>query len=308
MTALERHATQLSSRRSHTPPDENTTFLPTPAASSQEGTSKPKQLPTITPRRFKRFFTPRSSLKRNVKIGKSRQVLRDITSGGSNRRSARQGPLSEEAIQIFEDQDENFVQTSKKRKRGFPISPDTTPANSSPLKRFRGHTPVDQEVRQSDVESDYESVISESNQIQEADWQDEPEAVRPIVRWKQKSLLGSQLRRECSIEGCGTPRRNYKICGPGKPKFKSGICCIFVGLDNEDFYYLRIKFFFLTWCSKIDLMLTEVLEWQHETVNFFTRPEDRHACANVAPTESKYAIPFCTASCNSTSPTKPDSL
>jgi WD40 repeat protein len=49
-------------------------------------------------------------------------------------------------------------------------------------------------------------------------------------------------------------------------------------------------------------MLIEVSEWQHETANFFTRPDDGHSCVNVTPTEPQLAIPFCTASCNSEFP------
>ena len=47
--------------------------------------------------------------------------------------------------------------------------------------------------------------------------------------------------------------------------------------------------------------MTEKIDWQHETAGFFTRPDDSHACVNVAGTEPSHAIPFCTASCNSES-------
>ena len=202
-------------RRSHTPDEnaENANSFPTPAASSQESTGKPKQLPTITPRRFKRFFTPRSSLKRHVKIGSSRQVLRDITGGNSNRKSlSRRLSISDGAIQIFKDQDEDSRNVTKKRKRTVPISPETTPNDSSPLKRIRRDSPQSQDILESAFDTDNDSESSESKAVGE----DQLEALRPITRWKQDSLLGNRLRRECVVESWGTGRRAHTTTGPGK--------------------------------------------------------------------------------------------
>ena len=202
-------------RRSHTPDEnaENANSFPTPAASSQESTGKPKHLPTITPRRFKRFFTPRSSLKRHVKIGSSRQVLRDITGGNFNGKSlSRRLSISNGAIQIFEDQVENSSNVTRKRKRRVPLSPETTPNDSSPLKRIRGDSPQSQEVLESAFDTDNDSESSESKAGEE----NELEAIRPITRWKQDSLLGNRLRRECGVESWGTGRRAHTTTGPGK--------------------------------------------------------------------------------------------
>ena len=49
-------------------------------------------------------------------------------------------------------------------------------------------------------------------------------------------------------------------------------------------------------CLSRDLRVSD--EWQQETANFSTRPEDAYNCMNVA-TPSENTIPFCTASCNS---------
>ena len=218
MAELEQSATQRpSSKRSHTP-DDNRHSLPTPTASSQESTGRPKQLPTITPRRFTRFFTPRSSLKRQVKIGASRQVLREITAGDSNRRSlGRRRSLSKDTVQILEDQIENFENVSRKRKRGIPLSPDTTPDNSSPLKRTRGAIPPIQGGHESDVETDDHSETSDTRPLQEeANWDDELGAVKRIVRWKKDSLLGHKLRRECDGDIGNTRGRIHAMCGPGE--------------------------------------------------------------------------------------------
>lgn len=204
------------SRRSHTP-DENANLLPTPTDSCQKSTSRPKQLPTVTPRRFKCFFTPRSSLKRNVKIGASRQVLRDITAGDSNRRSVgRRQSFSKDAIKIFEDQNEDFQGTSNKRKRGIPVSPETTPDNSSPLKRIRGLTPPIEGSHNVDFGIGIDDGVSDGGHSQdETDWDDEPD-VKPIVRWREDGLSGYRLRRECAGDIGDARRPLHAVCGPGK--------------------------------------------------------------------------------------------
>ena len=213
-----------SRRRSHTP-DENANVLPTPAASSQESTGKPKQHPTITPRRFKRFFTPRSSLKRHVKLDRSRQVLRDITGGDSNRTSvASRQFISKDYIQVFEDQGEVPVYTSRKRRRTLPISPEPTPDNSSPLKRVRCYHPFDQEVSGSDCETDRDIEIPDTKHSGETGWHDESGLVKkPIVRWKQDSLSANNLRR--GYEACGYDyrRTRYAVSGFGKWCFSFAI-------------------------------------------------------------------------------------
>jgi len=223
MADLGRSATPR--RRSHTP-DENANSLPTPSASSQKSESRPKQLPTVTPRRFKRFFTPRSSLKRNVKIGASRQVLRDITAGDSNRRSVgRRQSFSKDVIRIFEDQSESFNSASKKRKRGIPVSPDTTPDNSSPLKRIRGASPPIGGSHNAETETDFHGEFSDDRPSRdETDWDDEPE-IKPIVRWRENGPAAHRLRRECAGDIRVTRRRLHAVYGPGKSESMKGGRC-----------------------------------------------------------------------------------
>lgn len=90
----------------------------------------------MTPRTFKRFFTPKSSLSRDNKVGASRQALRDITASASNR--PQRASVAKDAIRSIEDIKGALPEISKKkRKRQLPISPDTTPDRSSPLKRLK---------------------------------------------------------------------------------------------------------------------------------------------------------------------------
>ncbi len=123
--------------------------IPTPEPQSSSpprllgsrGSDKPKRKPTVTPRTFTRFFTPRSSLGKGRKIGASRQILRDITESASNRRGrSRRRTQSSDKVQTLEDSHDGFLDISKKRKRCESISPETTPDLSSPLKRMRSRS------------------------------------------------------------------------------------------------------------------------------------------------------------------------
>ncbi|KAG8530235.1 uncharacterized protein KY384_004735 [Bacidia gigantensis] len=93
---------------------------------------RPRKPPTITPRSFTRFFTPKSSIKRNSKTGSSRQILRDITASGNNRRGGRG------QVKGFISLDDDVYSESAlraKRRRKLPPTPALTPDFSSPLKR-----------------------------------------------------------------------------------------------------------------------------------------------------------------------------
>ncbi len=112
-----------------------------PRLLGSRGSDKPKRKPTVTPRTFTRFFTPRPSLGRGRKIGASRQILRDITESASNRRGgSRPRTQSNDKVQTLEDDHDGFLDISKKRKRRESISPETTPDLSSPLKRMRSQS------------------------------------------------------------------------------------------------------------------------------------------------------------------------
>lgn len=122
-------ATDMASVRSPEPLPPSSPLIPTGSQCS----SKPKKGPTVTPRTFTRFFTPRSFLRKSKKIGASRQALRDITASASNRANQTS---SKDTIRIFEDEKQGFAEINKKRKRHFLVTPDTTPEASSPLKRI----------------------------------------------------------------------------------------------------------------------------------------------------------------------------
>ena len=175
--------------------------------------SRRKQLPTVTPRRFKKFFTPRSSLRRNVKVSTARQALRDITAGDSNRKSLgrRRSPKVEDA-HIFPHENETRLHSSRKRKRLHPHTPDPTPELSSPLKRSRG---ISVDHSDSATEVEHGSPSSSPSIYNGA----EPRiaTARPIGRWRQDGLSGQRLLQEC---GWSNQARAQLRLGLGNGEFE----------------------------------------------------------------------------------------
>jgi hypothetical protein len=124
-----------------------------PSISSDAGRRRTRKPPTVTPRSFRRFFTPRSLLPtgdNTITPTTSRQALRALTSPAVNRlgpafsRTSKAGSTRSPHDGLPED----FVRTpSRKRKNSFSsvVSPQ-----SSPLKRVRVRSPshdVHQDIR-----------------------------------------------------------------------------------------------------------------------------------------------------------------
>ncbi|KAL8859954.1 MAG: hypothetical protein Q9178_003502 [Gyalolechia marmorata] len=187
--------------------DENIPSSPTRPSKTRG--SKPKARPTVTPRTFTRFFTPRSSSIRGGKLGASRQALKDITASASNRKSdVRFRSIRNHPISIFEDTESTAVPVKKKRRIQEPPLPDTI--GSSPLKRVSTSTSTldftpsktgdDSDVDEDEAEEDLPQDRSKNQSIQ---WH------RPIVRSRQNGVVGGLLSRELCV---GTPIRRLPLC------------------------------------------------------------------------------------------------
>ncbi|KAJ5782568.1 hypothetical protein N7457_004342 [Penicillium paradoxum] len=128
-----------------------------PSISSDAGRRRTRKPPTVTPRSFRRFFTPRSLLPtadNSTTPTTSRQALRALTSPAVNRlgpafsRTSKAGSTRSPHDGLPED----FIRTpSRKRRNSFSsvVSPQ-----SSPLKRVRVRSPtedVNQDVRIPDI-------------------------------------------------------------------------------------------------------------------------------------------------------------
>lgn len=190
------------------PPRPSSPLLP-PTTSSQ-CSEKPKKGPNVTPRTFKRFFTPKSSLNRDNKVGASRQALRDITASASNRSQQRASAVKD-VVRSSEEIKGAFPEISKKkRKRHLPISPDTTPDRSSPLKRLK--------LPSTDIFADNEGGrLDSEDELNDSEKEycgGKPRAINP-VRSNLRGRLGWSLSRE--IGGFSRPRLAQRLYhGGGK--------------------------------------------------------------------------------------------
>ncbi|KAH8429573.1 WD40 repeat domain-containing protein [Aspergillus melleus] len=132
---------------------------PSIAASDAGVCRKPKKPPPVTPRSFRRFFTPRSLLNGGNSAGPvrtNRQALKALSSPAVN----RLGPAftrTLKAVGTRPDPSELMQTPSRKRKLSF--SSIGSPLQSSPLRKVRVRTPdqdadeLDAPVR--DIEVDY---------------------------------------------------------------------------------------------------------------------------------------------------------
>ena len=96
--------------------------------------SRLKRPPTVTPKRFTKFFTPRDSLStRTARQSKAGRQLRDITKNGRNSRPNLRA--SQDIKQSRDDVNEALLKPAKRRKISFEVC--SSPPQSSPLKRVQ---------------------------------------------------------------------------------------------------------------------------------------------------------------------------
>ena len=171
-----------------------------PSLSKRHG-SKPRKPPTITPRSFTRFFTPKSSLERGGRIGASRQALRDITASASNRKGRR--TPTKDTVQVLTEDGQGTVRGSR-RKRKIPDPVDETPDRSSPLKRIRNQSLDISEDDDSDT-----GIIESRNDLEEPlqTYGRQPKSIERIIGSKYRGGQGRYLRREIGASGRASVNR-----------------------------------------------------------------------------------------------------
>ncbi|CEJ58263.1 Putative WD40 repeat-containing protein L2DTL [Penicillium brasilianum] len=234
---------------------------PPSVASEAGGGRRQRKPPTVTPRSFRRFFTPRSLLNSgnnasNVKT--SRQALRALTSPAVNRlgpaftRSSKPGSAQSPNHGLPED----FPRTpSRKRKHSF--SSVASPLQSSPLKKVRVRSPAGDEVEQ-----------------------------RAIVRDIDVTAVIARGRNNQTTPTSPPKRR------PLSPISRSRVLQTSGSLFMRTLQGSR--------ANRLTIRSTAGAGWQDLTSDFHSRPEDRHSCASYAD-DGQLALPFCNASCNTNS-------
>ncbi|KAK4171564.1 WD40-repeat-containing domain protein [Triangularia setosa] len=251
----------------------NDHLLSSPPRPPPSSLGKERRKPSITPRKFQRFFTPRSRV--SSKPSAARKALHDLTAPALNRGqtplSSPLKPISEEQLGAVVEDDLPDLRTAKRRKTQHTPSrshlpsplqtspallptPDIGPGLSSPIRhvRFRPN-------RRMDV--DQHDGVSE----------DEEEEDPPLPSPKPKKIvplhtrgLGGQLVHRM------TGDVNLGRLVPGR-------------------HLLAIT-------QSEMILLTFVIDWRTDTAKFYSKPDDVHLSSSHE--GAPRAIPFCTTSCH----------
>ena len=247
-----------------------------PRAPSSRG--KERRNPSITPRKFERFFTPRSRV--SSQPSAARRALRDLAGPALNRCQTPSSPLkpiSEE--NSLNDHPVNY-RGAKRRKvqhtSDRPQCPLPSPLASSPafletLDLKPGLRSPIQSLRNRRAAQDavfFDDTASED---------DEDDGMLPGE--KKPCKIPVPLSRR-GLGGQLVQRMTGLMSGPGDrapPRPVSGRS-------------QRPR-------SRSTLRLTHVTDWRTETANFYSKPDDVHMCSSHE--GAARSIPFCTASCNS---------
>lgn len=232
---------------------------PLPSAGNSD-TRKPIKPPTVTPRRFRKFFTPLppSKIQRNVRT--SRRALQDITNPPPNQKDAtRNSRFVDQTDDEGRDKILCLPSGSQENKRKLSFGAVESPLQSSPLKTDSFPAVPNQTDHWRSAGNDMCFRDPSFNQKQESDQNmevdrgiDEAASQRDreqVVRRFYTMSMGCQIL-STSISG----RRR-----PARPR------------DDQT--------------------------WQHETGRFYSSASDSYYCGSQ--TNGYPALPFCSSSCNS---------
>ncbi|GME43753.1 hypothetical protein GTA08_BOTSDO04189 [Neofusicoccum parvum] len=182
---------------------------------------KIKKPPPITPKRFTKFFTPRTT--RNNTDSTSGRQLRDITRNAVNRKKA-----TPRRTVVFADthvtDSENFAtpKLASSKKRKLLPSPESSPIQPSPSKRSRGyiHTVNFDIAEDIEVASDAETTIlgeEDDSELEDVDEEEEEEVYHePIRRAPISGTSGRLLSRTFGGRSRIGRGKIYDHCGDWK--------------------------------------------------------------------------------------------
>jgi hypothetical protein len=220
---------------------------------------KPKKPAPVTPRSFRRFFTPRSALgtlHNGESIRTNRRALQEIAGPALNRSGPALARTSDKAESRIEPQSHaKEVNLTPAKKRKFTSTFDN-PLSSSPLRKVRVAPPIHEEPVEEEERNSYDNVIGGNIHIEPSKFKKErtPQKLTPVQPIRRSAILqtsGALFARSLS--------------------------------DRR---------------SKVTIRSSNYgASWQDETSNFYSRPDDLHACINQ--NRDHMALPFCTTACNS---------
>ena len=242
-----------------------------PRMSSARG--KERRQPSITPRKFRRFFTPRSRV--SSQPSAARRALRDLTAQALNGSPLGSSPLKESSDVDGSTAASQNLRDAKRRKMHH------TPDPSSPLKAPSEIDVTPQRPAKflnplmSPLESLHPSQTDDELNASDSDMSDPdlPSHSRPsspIVPLFKRGLAGQLVQRRLGTMPC--PGRKF-LSFPVSGVFK----------------YCQ---------SAVSQLLTDVpTDRRMVTADFCSTPEDVHYCMSHG--GSRRSIPFCAAGCHS---------
>jgi hypothetical protein len=234
---------------------------------------KPKKPPPVTPRSFRRFFTPRSMLNGGNGAGTvrtNRQALKVLSSPAVN----RLGPAFTRALKavgnVTVHNNSSDLMRTPSRKRKLSFSSVGSPLQSSPLRKVRVRFPVENGEELGLPVKD----IKAGNDARDLE-------TKPVMPSKL-SLPIAPIRRSHSLQTSGGLYMR-SILGPraNRVTMRSNAGAGLSSLHTGSSY----------------LISHYVSGWQDMTSAFYSRSTDSHSCASY--TGDRLALPFCTATCNS---------
>jgi hypothetical protein len=103
-----------------------------PPRATRNGAQKEEKPPSVTPRRFRKFFTPRSH---DYPISLAREALHEITGPTLNRNLTQSSPLRPfKSVNSKEESPTSFIRGSKRQKTTH--TPETSPRKGSRRKHY----------------------------------------------------------------------------------------------------------------------------------------------------------------------------
>ncbi|KAI1849446.1 hypothetical protein JX266_004941 [Neoarthrinium moseri] len=177
---------------------------------------KERRNPSITPRKFRRFFTPRPRLSSHLTpghISPARKALRDLAGPELNNRyqtPAPSSPLLPPTEQEY-THDENAIENSRAKRRKMHHTPDSSPCRPQPLESV---PPFQSGVKEPALLSPIQSLRSSQETLDSDESEDEYELqqqpIRRLAPLTSRGYSGQLLQRELGA----MPRagRSYMTC------------------------------------------------------------------------------------------------
>ena len=253
----------------HRTPERNTTKEASTAPSSPIDPAahstghRLKKPPPVTPRRFKKFFTPRLQNVRR-KGQPARKALRDLNGPALNRRSLQEG-IKESSGGSDLNSLSPIIERGPSRKRKLSFSSAISSLQSSPIRRTVFFASSSQEIHE-----DYEwGKATESRSISQTIDPDEDNDQQDLEEEEEDN--GDERPGE---HRSVPPIRRYLKISTSASLLSSRLSGRRMKKENQD-----------------------SPAWQDLTANFFSASSDVHFCNSL--TGSHATLPFCAASCNS---------